>query len=65
MRKYLYFCSMDDIEEKNYRMELFRNSPGYRWPKVDIPEEKPRKPLKTKSKRVLSTKPEHKKTYRT
>jgi hypothetical protein len=29
-----------------------------------IPEEKPRKPLKTKSNRILSTKPEHKKTYR-
>ena len=56
---------MDNIEDLEYRMELFKNSSGYKWSKLDIPEEKPRKPLKTKSKRVLSTKPEHKKTYRT
>ena len=52
---------MDDIE---YRMELFKNSSGYKWNKFEIQEEKPKKPLKTKSKRVLSSNLEHIKTYR-
>jgi hypothetical protein len=53
-----------NTEDISYRMELFKNSSGFKYAKVDIPEEKPKKPLKTKSKRVLSTNPDDNKTYR-
>jgi hypothetical protein len=53
-----------NTEDISYRMGLFKNSSGFKYAKVDIPEEKPKKPLKTKSKRVLSTNPNDNKTYR-
>jgi len=60
--------NMDDIEEKNYRMELFRNSPNYKWPKVDSEEmikphsKKGRKPKP--SKRIINKSSEHYKWWR-
>jgi hypothetical protein len=54
---------MEDNDLKE-RFEMFNNSPGSKWNKVDISEEKPKKPLKTKSKRVLSQNPAHNKDYR-
>ena len=54
----------ENTEDISYRIELFKNSHGFKYPKVDIPEEKPKKPLKTKSNRVLTTNPDNIKTYR-
>jgi hypothetical protein len=56
---------MGGNDELDYKYELFKNSSQFKWSNVVIDGEKPRKQLKTKSKRVLSTKPEHIKTYRT
>ena len=55
---------MENNEDVSYRIELFKNSSAYKWSKVDIQEEKPRKPLKTKSNRILTQDPEHNKNYR-
>jgi hypothetical protein len=45
-----------NTEDISYRMELFKNSSVFKYAKVDIPEEKPKKPLKTKSKRMRDIK---------
>lgn len=47
---------MDDVEDLDYRMELFRNSPGYKWPKVVPSETKPKKTIKDKPKIIVKLK---------
>jgi hypothetical protein len=56
---------MINESELNESIEIFKKSPGYKWATINQTEEKPKKPLKPKTKKVLSIKPENIKPYRT
>lgn len=55
-----------EIDDLRLGFCFFEQSPFFKWSRLENQDEdKPRKPSKVKSKRIVSTKPEHIKIYRT